>query len=375
MKIAINAINSNINPRGVDRYIIELIKHLYSIDGSIDYYVYYADWQNFMKVLNLPKIHLIELKPPKNNLLRALWQIFSFPQILSENNPDILHYSTPIPFIRKKCPVISTIHDLAEFSDSFKYGRIKSWFKRIIVKNSLRLSDRIITVSNYSKQQIRAISELIPEKISVISEGVSSQWFEQRNCSNIILKYCLPDRYILFVGAIEEGKNIDTLLYTFSSLQSSMLKDLNIILVGNKGRGFNKIAGIIEKLNLKHKVYILGYVPDEDLFCLYNKAKIFIFPSIIEGFGLPVLEAMASGVPVIASNRTSLPEVCKDAAILVDPFSKDEMRTAIEKILEDKVSTNTLIEKGYKRAKMLSWNITAKETLDQYRKMVLMNNI
>ena len=371
MKIAINAINSNTSLRGVDRYIIELVTHLRTIDNSNSYYVFYANWQRFIRILDFSKINLIELAPPRNKFLRALWQIIFFPQLLSKFNPDILHYTNPIPFIWKMCPVIFTIHDMAEFSNTFKYGRLNSYFKRIIVKLGMHLSDKIITVSNYSKQQILESSKIISEKISVTPEGASYHLLKPKNCSEIIEKYSLPAEYILFVGAIEEGKNIETILYAFSSLRDSLKRNLNILLVGSKGRGYNKIAKTIGELDLRYKVYTVGHVPDEDLFCLYKKAKIFIFLSLIEGFGLPVLEAMASGVPVVASNRTSLPEVCGDAAILVDPLNRDEIRGALERIIEDKVLAHSLIEKGYERAKMLSWDVTAKETLNEYRVVAL----
>ncbi|MDR4509890.1 MAG: glycosyltransferase family 4 protein [Candidatus Brocadiaceae bacterium] len=373
--IGVNMITSNETLRGVDRYITEILYHLSKTDASNQYFIFYAHWQRFIQPLTASNFRFIKMFPPKGTLLRAFWQALIFPNVVKRYKLSALHYTNPIPILRRHCPIAVTIHDLAEFIQPEKYGTIKSYAKRLFVHLCARKADFIITVSETTRKVILDVLDYSPECIEVTLEGVSLNLSADNNDGEYLFeKYRLPRNYLLYVGVIEKTKQVESIVRAFSQLDDSLQKDYAVVIVGAKGNAYNAVMTAVRDCHLEKKVFFLGYVQDNDLKYLYKKARIFVFPSLIEGFGLPVLEAMAHGTPVIASDIPVLSEVVGDAAILVDPYDITALSNAISRTLLDEDMRKSLIMKCSERIKVFSWDNTVRKTLSIYEKLAGMDD-
>src|SRR3990167_3019025 len=242
------------------------------------------------------------------------------------------------------------------------------------IKNQARAADKIIAVSNSTKQDLVNFWKINPEKIFVIHSGIAEN-FKPRpqndpKLEHIKKKYNLPDNFIFYFGTIEPRKNIIALIKAFERCAGQFQnEDLRLVIAGRLGWLFKDIIKTAQTSKFKEKIIFTGFIDDVDKPYIYNLAKIFVYPSFFEGFGFPPLEAMASGVPTITSNASSLPEIVGDAGIMIDPYKIDELAVAMEFVLSDNALRRELVRKGLKRTKQFSWEKTARETL-----RVLTNN-
>ena len=230
--------------------------------------------------------------------------------------------------------------------------------------------DKIIAISENTKNDLINLYRIAPERIKVIYVAADEVYRPMENperTAHIRQKYTLPDRFILFVGVIEPRKNIVRLIKAYNQIKGKIQQKL--IIVGKKGWLYEDVFKTVDRLSLNQDVNFLGYVPKEDLAFLYTACDLFIYPSLYEGFGLPPLEAMACGAPVISSNTSSLPEVVGDAGILVTPTSTEELSAAMYKVLTDENLRNEMKLKGLERAKLFSWKKTAQETIKIYEEI------
>jgi glycosyltransferase involved in cell wall biosynthesis len=376
MNIGINVINSNETLRGTDRYATELIYHLSKIDRENNYYIFFARWQKFyFENKSLSNVQFVRTVPPKNNTLRAIWSAFIFPQIAKRYKLDIVHYSNPVPIAKKICQTVVTVHDVAEFIKPEKYGHIKSFAKRVFVKLSLRSSDYVITVSHSSEKILKNVLPSYLEFIGVTLEGVTiAQNEAYRGCQYIYDKYKLPQHYVLYVGVIEKTKQVESIVRAFSHLEDFLKDRYSIVIVGKKGNAYSKLMSVIRECGLYKKCFMLGHIPESDLACVYKNASAFVFPSLVEGFGLPVLEAMGHGVPVIASDIPPISEVAGDSAVLIDPHDIRALKDAMRQVLLDATLRRELISKGLARIKKFSWEAMARQTLSVYVGLLRHNN-
>jgi len=227
--------------------------------------------------------------------------------------------------------------------------------------SSLKNSNHIITISNFIKKDLIEHFHIPSEKITTVYLGVDDKFhmIEKEEVLSALNQFSITRPYILSVGTIEPKKNYIRLLQAYKALKT----DLDLVIVGQKGWKANDIFKTIDKLGLKERVKILGYVQIDDLPYLYNGAEVFVFPSLYEGFGLPLIEAMACGVPVICSNTSSLDEIGGDAALKFNPESIDELVSQIENLINNQTLKETLRNKGRERAKQFTWDKTAQQTL------------
>jgi len=237
-------------------------------------------------------------------------------------------------------------------------------FLNISMKKSCRRADVIVTISEFSKKEIIKYLSIPEEKIKVLPLGVDFNRFHtgysEKEKGNVVQKYGLPENYLLYLGTIEPRKNLERLIRAYAHACEKKNDMPALILAGRKGWLYEDIFNTVEKLNLTAKVKFLGYVDSEDAPVLISAAQVFLFPSVYEGFGLPVLEAMACGVPVITSDVASLPEVAGEAAILVNPMDIMNMTDEILRVVEDEGLQKEMIEKGLVQAGKFSWEKTAK---------------
>jgi glycosyltransferase involved in cell wall biosynthesis len=253
---------------------------------------------------------------------------------------------------------VVTIHDLSVIDHPEWFDkRFSAWYRFLLPRLSAR-SRLVITDSNYSKIRIMQAFRISENKICVIPCGVDTNFFRPRTHleqAAVRRKYGLSDAYLLFTGSLERRKNLGRLICAFSKIEAAFAP-LRLAIVGASGAAFRKL----ELAEMTSSVQWLGYVDDRDLPAIYSGAKAFILPSIYEGFGLTLLEAMACGVPVIAARSTSLPGVVGDAGLLVDPFSEEDIARAISSLLGDEDLRKSLIRQGLRRAQSFSWDRTAR---------------
>ena len=294
---------------------------------------------------------------------------------------DLVHFPYFEPFklslpLKNKYKTVVTVHDLIPivFKKHFPSG-VKGSLRWQIQKRSLSSVDAIITDSNSSKSDIRKTLEIDPNKIFVTYLAASSDFYrlsDPRKAEAIFEKYAVPKKFILYVGDVTWNKNLVRIVEAVKKTK------FNLVLVGkavankdyDRKNPWNKdLVGVSELIEGDERFFAVGFVSNEDLNFLYNKASFLLIPSIYEGFGLPVLEAMQSGCPVVTSQEGSLKEVAGDAAFFVDPFSVDSISRAVSKLMEDMKLKEELVKKGLKRAKEFSWEKTAGETIRIYERV------
>lgn len=270
------------------------------------------------------------------------------------------HYNIPLLPVRAKKRVV-TIHDVYHLAYIDTLKPLEKIYARVVLPMATQLSDNIITVSDFSKKEIIKYTHARPEKINVIYNGVEFDRFNKTEANPDLLKRYLLTRYILYVGNVKPHKNIVGLINAFTILHKRH-KDVKLVIVGRKERFITGIEGLdkyINKLGLENQVVFTGFVDDNALLSLYKGATMLAFPSFYEGFGLPPIEAMASGIPVVASNVASVPEICGDAAVYVDPCNPEAIANGMIKVLEDSNLSDTLAKKGIERAKAFTWESSA----------------
>ncbi|MBA7685159.1 N-acetylgalactosamine-N,N'-diacetylbacillosaminyl-diphospho-undecaprenol 4-alpha-N-acetylgalactosaminyltransferase [subsurface metagenome] len=252
-------------------------------------------------------------------------------------------------------------------------SKLTTFFLKLLVPLAARRSDKIITVSRNSKKDIVQILKIPEGKICVIYEAGSSRLSLPTAIKNKVRNKLkerdgINKKFILTVSASHPHKNLYRLIEAYDILYKRYQIDCQLVIVGIKGRAQSVLMSLVKELSLEKRIIFTGWVTNEDLSWLYSQAELFVFPSLFEGFGIPVLEAMAHGAPVVSSNVASLPEVVGDAALLVDPYSVDEIAEAMYRVLTDKNLRKDLIEKGSERVHHFSWEKTARETLSAYKK-------
>jgi glycosyltransferase involved in cell wall biosynthesis len=373
MKICIDAY-SLVPPRtGVGNYVYYLLKYLFKIDKKNQYVLlsprkFDINFDGYGTEFIKDFLSL----PPKT--APVLWYNFLLPIKFKKYKCDLLFSPGFFSPIILNIPSISVIHDLTPLL----YPEFHTFTNHVMFKfylpSSLKKNKKVITVSNATKRDLINIFKIPEEKIVTIYPAVDREIFRPISNSDALNrvkeKYILPDKFILFVSTLEPRKNLPTLLKAFYNLKRKKSIPHKLVCVGKKGWFYEKIFETVKNLNLEDNVIFTGYVPDEDLVAIYNLAEVLVYPSFYEGFGLPILEAMSCGCPVIASNTSSMPEVVGDAGILIDPYSVEEVENAIQKVIEDETLSNKLRKKSIKRSQYFSWKKTASEVLKCFYKVL-----
>lgn len=355
---------------GVGEYTLELLKNLLELDSKNQYIIFSNSFkqynnQNFEWIKKYPNAKLKRFSFP-NKLINFFFWYLNWPKIDNMIGSVDIFFAPNINFIsiNKSCPLVVTFHDLS-FERYYRFFPLKTrlWHQyfvnpRKIAKNA----KKIIAVSESTKKDLEEIYNQDPLKVKVIYHGISNDFILiDRKDSKIIKiqkKYNLPHKFILYLGNIELRKNIISLISAYKSIASKNpeIGKYKLVLAGN-------ISPLCKDILRKEKISTCGYIKREDRPYIYNLASLFVYPSFFEGFGLPIIEAMACGVPVISSSNSSIPEVTGNAAILVNPHRPQEIAEAIESILTEKKLYNKMRERGLKQAQKFNWKKCAKETL------------
>lgn len=369
MRIGIDAHQIGTQLAGNATYITSLVEALAEIDRENQYTLYvtepeikeqYANrWENFSFRRIIPHNPFIRIPIALNAELRL-------------RPVDILfvQYNAP-PFA--PCKVVTAIHDISYEHLPETYRHRERFQMRLTIRHTARKAAHIITCSEYSRQDLIETYQLPPEKITSIPLA-APEFFkpvtDSEQINRIRRKYDLNGDFILGVGSIQPRKNLVRLIEAYSLLVKRNDSIPPLVLVGKKAWLFEESIKTIDVHNVRDRVKFTGFVPDEDLPALYSMALFFVYPSFFEGFGLPPLEAMQCGAPVISGDRTSLPEVVGEAGLLVNPFDVHEIANGLEKLINDEKLRGDLSRKGLEQAKKFSWKRTARQTLDIFERIL-----
>ncbi len=364
MRIGIDARLVYYSQAGIGQYILRLTRELAEIDNENEF-ILLQSRKDKVAITSKPNFKRVSLWTPSHHWLEQ-WALRAE---ISPLGLDVLHSPDFIPPFRRNCKSIITIHDLAFLLyPHFLTRESARYYSQI--DQAVRRTDHIIAVSENTKQDTIALLGVPEHKITVIYEAADPIFRpldEKERLHHVKSKYAIPGDYILFVSTIEPRKNIPTLLRAYRQLLDDYKLSVKLVIVGRRGWLSEEVFAVAEELKLTQDAFFLGRVPVEDLLYLYNGAQLLVHPSIYEGFGLPPLEAMACGTPVIVSNVSALPEVVGDASLLVDPQDVSALTVGIWRVLTDRDLRTDMIAKGFERAKCFSWKKTARQTLDVYR--------
>lgn len=358
---------------GMGVYVRGIVSNLGKIDKENEYFIILNKGKDDNFVPLQDNFHKIFTDITYSDYLRRdLWEQVYLPYLLNKNRIDIYHgtnYSLPLFANVKK---VLTIFDMISFLSPRWYKPLSRYRVQKLIHLSSRTADKIITGSENSKKDIIRILGIPEEKIKVIYIGIEEEYKiinDESKLNFVKAKYGISKKFILHVGSMNPRKNISRLIEAYSMLPFELLDEYQLVLAGGKGWRSYEIFDKISKMGLNDQVVVTGFVEDDDLPLLMNAADLLVFPSLYEGFGIPPLEAMACGTPVVASNTSSIPEVVGNAALLFDPYNVEEMSSSIYKVLTDEKLKNDLIQKGLEHVKLFSWDKAVKETLKVYNEV------
>lgn len=408
---------------GVEDYTINLLSHLLSMDKSvypaaagIKYRLFYNGFRK-LKInypwLKLSNIKIKSLRIP-NRIFDLILRFLKIPKIdkILKGVDIFLSPHFLLTPLSERSKIIIIFYDLSfvRFPEFFSLPKLL-WHKFVYPQKQAQKADLIVAISQSTKEDLVNLYQIDPDKIKVIYPGIDEKFRpiakDDPNLLGVVQKYNLPisparlaakraggpDNFILYFGTIEPRKNILGLIKAFEQIKEEKnlpplqiqwqgfeglvkkeektinFSELKLVIAGAKGWLYKEVFKKAKNSRFSKDIIFTGYINEEDKPYLYNLAKVFVYPSFFEGFGLPPLEAMACGTPTIVSNKSSLPEVVKEGAIMIDPHNVDEISFAIRKILESQELKNYLTKQGPKRAKQFNWDKTAKKFLEIFKEL------
>ena len=349
---------------GIPNYIHNLLSSLGQVDRDNEYFLYTG--RPLPMELDLPgnfRVETVSFPSPR----LQLWYQIGLPLRMKRDRLDLFHDPVyPLPF-HLPVPGVITVHDLSNYTDpgvhSFRSVMAGKFFPL-----HLRKARRIITDSRYTASRIKGIFPWTEDRIRVIHLGVSENFKRVEDggaLRSVAENYGLPSRFMLFLGTLEPRKNLDRLLAAFADCAGDVPHSL--VIAGGLGWKYERLLKRISSHPVAGRIHLTGFVEEEDLPALLSMAEFLVYPSLLEGFGLPILEAMACGTPVLTSDTSSMPEIAGDAAYLIDPGSVESITGGLRRLAADEGLRVELARRGRKRASGFSWRKTAEQTLEVYR--------
>lgn len=379
MKIGIDIRNIGKKRTGDEVVFFNLTKNLARLDSQNRYSLF----TDITDSETLEKIRVdLEIKHNKNFELislkcknRFLWNFWTLPKHLRKNPVDIYltQYITPW-FVPKRIRIVTIIHDIS-FKIFPKFiGKSDLFFLNWLIPVSLRRADKIVGVSRFTRDEIIKHYQINPGKVDWMHNAVSEDFLSQdisfEKISSTRKKYSLPKKYILYIGTLQPRKNIPTLIEAYAYLPKSDTQSIKLVIAGGKGINYDKLIDeTIEKYNLEKNVIMPGFIDEEDKAAILAGAEIFCFPSMYEGFGIPILESMSVGTPVIASKITPHEEISGKAAIFFNPHISNELSQKMAEILKNKILRDSFSTKGKKQSAEFSWQKSAQKILEKFEEL------
>jgi glycosyltransferase involved in cell wall biosynthesis len=368
MRIAIDA--RKLHDYGIGTYVRNLVRELARQDGRDTYVLICrrAD-EPFVRALG-PQFEPLAEAAGNYSLLEQ----FSVPLALARARVDLFHAPHYVVSPLTMCPTVVTIHDCIHLRfPQYLPNRAAHVYARAMMGFAARRARRILTVSRASKEDIRRYLDVPADKIEVIYNALDERLAApptEDDVTRVRERFQLTSPFVLYAGNIKPHKNVDRLIEAFSILHRRSSSQIKLLIIGDEISKYPNLRRLVHRFQLHQFVRFLGFVPDATLAVLYRLATVFVFPSLYEGFGLPPLEAMASGTPVITSNVSSLPEVVGDAALLIDPMNAGAIADAMARVLGDADLRADLIRRGHQRVKAFSWERSVRRTHDVYAEVL-----
>lgn len=355
------AIGAGYRRAGIHQYIYQVLCHL---PPESKYIVF----TRFAGQLAKPGMDIVRSRwPTQRRGVRILWEQLAWPWLVQQHQIDLLHSMAFVLPAWLPAPAVVTVYDLSFMHYPESFPPLQRWYLQRQTAQACRRARRVITISESARQDVHRFFGVPLAHIDVVTPGVDPMYrpLSPKEIQGFRQAHHLPPRFVLHVGTLQPRKNIPLLLAAFAQLP---LPDVHLVLVGGKGWLYEEIFAQVAALDLQERVHFAGYVPDEALPLWYNAADLLAFPSLYEGFGMPVVEAMACGTPVVAANTSSVPEAAGEAGLLFDPHNAAELTERMTAVLQNGVLAATMHDKGLAQARQFSWQRAGVETAVSYQR-------
>ena len=365
MRIAIDA--RKLHDFGIGTYTRNLLRHLARIDRDTEYVLLCREPDLGIAAQLGPNFRSVR-EPSPNYSLREQIHV---PWVLLRERPDVYHAPHYVLPAAVRCRSVVTIHDCIHLMfPQYLPNKLALAYARISIRLAAKRATRVLTVSESSKRDILRFVDAPAGKIDVIHNAYDER-FGVEPCEEDVVRvrerYQLHDEFVLYAGNVKPHKNLERLIEAFHLVRKRGLDHLKLVLIGDEISRYAALRRAVHQHQLHKYVRFLGYMPEATLAVMYRLAGVFVFPSLYEGFGLPPLEAMASGTPVVTSNLSSLPEVTGDAAVLIDPYDPSAIADGIHRVLTDETLRRDLRRKGLARAQQFSWEQSVRRVREIYQ--------
>ncbi|MBK7173936.1 MAG: glycosyltransferase family 4 protein [Bacteroidales bacterium] len=367
---------------GMDMVALELIRNLQQIDHENEYVIFVKPDEDDQVIKETPNFRIEKL----SGGFYPQWEQIALPKAARKAGCDILHCTSNTAPVFTGIPLVVTLHDIIYMESSYikimqgsgsSYQKFGNIYRKMVVPRIVKSSKKIITVSHFEKNRIADFFGMKGDsRLTAVYNGVSEHFkpvTDPAELERVKKKYRLPDKYFFFLGNTDPKKNTKGTLQAYSSFVRKAGNDIKLLMLDYDRSELGKILEEIGNPALIDQIKLTGYVVNTDLPAIYSMSELFLYPSLRESFGIPMLEAMASGTPVITSNTSSMPEIAGDAAVIMNPFKPSEITNAIINLLNDKELRSANIEKGFTRARYFTWKRMAEEVLDIYKEIGPLN--
>jgi glycosyltransferase involved in cell wall biosynthesis len=361
---------------GMDMVALELIRNLQQIDKENEYVIFVKPDEDNTVIQETANFKIVELQGGAY----PFWEQVALPKAAAKHGCQVLHCTSNTAPLFCKIPLVITLHDIIYMESSAmdiirssgsNYQKFGNIYRRLIVPRLVRKSKKIITVSNFEKDCIGKFFGMQNDiRLTTVYNGVSEYFQPVTDASTLKTvkeKYKLPDNYVFFLGNTHPKKNTKGALAAFSQFLKQTGSDMKLVMIDYHKTELEKLLQEIGDAELISKIVLTGYIVNQDLPAIYAQSQLFLYPSLRESFGIPLIEAMACAVPVITSNTSSMPEIAGDAAILIDPYKPEEITAAMIKVFNDNNLRTTMIADGLMQAAKFSWKAMAQDVLKIYK--------
>jgi len=363
---------------GMDMVALELINNLQEIDHDNEYIVYVSPDEDKKALHATPNFRIVEL----SGGFYPLWEQIALPKAAKKDGCEILHCTSNTAPVNTDIPLVVTLHDIIYMESSLPkilsgsgstYQKFGNVYRRMVVPRIIKKSEAIITVSEFEKNRIAEFFGMKDDtRLRAVYNGVGTHFkpvTAPTELSRVKSLYKLPDRFFFFLGNTDPKKNTKGTLKAYSDFVKQTESDILLVMLDYDRAELAKLLDQIGDPSLINRIILTGYVKNTDLPAIYSQCSLFLYPSLRESFGIPLLEAMACGIAVITSNTSSMPEIAGDAAYIIDPFKPEEITAAMIKLIMDEKLRNDLSMRGIPQAAKFSWKSMAENVLAIYREI------
>ena len=372
MKIAIEAQRIfRPNKHGMDFVALETIRELQKIDHENEYFIFVSPGPDHC-LNESDNMHIVELRCPSY----PLWEQVALPRAVARVRPDLLHCTSNTAPVKCPVPLVLTLHDIIflekrQSSSRSLYQEMGWHYRRLVVPRILSECRKIITVSNFECNRIREALNLPKDRLTAVYNGYSPHFRQMPPAPEIVHKYIPSDDYLFFLGNTDPNKNTPRVLKAYGLYLRKSEHKRPLLIADLKEEAIDGILSAEGIKEVKPYLSFPGYIPNADLAALYNGAFAFLYPSLRESFGIPMLESMACGTPVIAGNTSAMPEIAGEGALLADPLDENDIARKILLLEEDDTFYQQQVDYGLERVKLFSWRKSAEALLKIYKEIII----